>query len=213
MAYTQILSESRLARISEVHAALIRQGYLALPNHPNATLLAEKIADLVGLVGVEIDLDEGLLIIHTDAHFCPSELALPDYVIPESEARTRTELWWAASDFSPKKEQKGKQYLRLYHGRKIPEENLEDWGSAGPTFGPYESIQVTYTSHIKMHTGSSFDDLTWHEDLIYYDGIFYGDMEIFSAEEAPNIQPYQEEKSKLPNGITKENDDESKPAL
>ena len=66
MAYTQILSEGRAARISEVHAALIRQGFLALPNRPNATLLAEKIADLVGLVGVEIDLDEGVLIIHTD---------------------------------------------------------------------------------------------------------------------------------------------------
>lgn len=213
MAYTQILSEGRAARISEVHAALIRQGYLALDNRPNATLLAEKIADLIGLAGVEIDLDEGLLIIHTDAHFCPSELALPDHILPESEARTRTELWWAAPDLSQKKAQEGKQYLRLYHGRKDPKENLEDWGSEGPTFGPYESIQVTYGSHIKMHTGSGFDDLNWHEDLIYYDGIFYGDMEIFSAEEAQKTMPYQEEKSKQPNEITKENNDESKPAL
>ncbi len=27
-------------------------------------------------------------------------------------------------------------YLRLYHGRKDPQEDLEDWGSAGPIFGP-----------------------------------------------------------------------------
>ena len=213
MAYTQILSESRLARVSEVHAALIRQGFLALPNRPNATLLAEKIADLVGLVGIEIDLDEGLLIIHTDAHFCPSDLALPDSALTESEARTQTELWWAASDLSQKKEQKGKQYLRLYHGRKTPEEKLEDWGSEGPVFGPYESIQVTYGSHIKMHKSDGFDDLHWHEDLIYYDDIFYGDMEIFSAEEIPETTPYQEVKSQLPDEITKENEDESKPAL
>jgi hypothetical protein len=213
MSYTQILSEGRAARISEVHAALIRQGYLALPNRPNATLLAEKIADLVGLVGVEIDLDEGTLIIHTDAHFCSSELALPNSVLPESEARTQTELWWATPDFLPKKEQKGKQYLRLYHGRKSPAENLEDWGSEGPVFGPYESIQVTYGSHIKMHKSDGFDDLNWYEDLVYYDGIFYGDMEVFSAEEAPETMPYQEEKSKLPNEVDKENNDESKPAL
>ncbi len=213
MAYTQILSEGRAARISEVHAALIRQGYMALPNHPDATLLAEKIADLVGLVGVEIDLDEGVLIIHTDAHFCPSDLALPDHILPESEARTQTELWWAAPDLSQQKEQKGKQYLRLYHGRIDPKEKLEDWGSEGPIFGPYESVQMTYGSHIKMHTGSGFDDLNWLEDLIYYDGIFYGDMEIFNAEEAQKTTPYQEEKSKLPNETDKENSDESKPAL
>jgi|APSaa5957512622_1039677.scaffolds.fasta_scaffold30832_2 hypothetical protein len=213
MAYTEILSENRSARISEVHAALIRQGYLALLNHPDATGLAEKIADLRGLVGVEIDLDEGLLIIHTDGHFCPYDLALPNHILPESEARTRTELWWAAPDLSQKKPQAGKQYLRLYHGRKDLKENLEDWGSEGPVFGPYESIQVTYRCHIKMHTGSGFDDLHWHEDLIYYDGIFYGDMEIFSAEEAQKTMSYTEEKSKQPNEIIKENNDESKPAL
>jgi len=198
MAYTQILSENRAARISEVHAALIRQGYLALDNRPNATLLAEKIADLVGLVGVEIDLDEGLLIIHTDAHFCPSDLALPDHILPDSEARSRTELWWAAPDLSPKKRQEGKQYLRLYHGRVDPQEKLEDWGSEGPIFGPYESIQITYGADIKMHKYDHFEDLGWYQDLIYYDGVYYGDMQIFSTDQATETTPYQEEKRILP---------------
>lgn len=210
MAYTQILSENRAARISEVHAALIRQGYLSLANRPDVMPLAEKIADLHSLVGVEIDLDEGTLIIHTDEHFCPSKLAIHNHFLPESEMRVQTELWWASPDFLEPKGS-GKQYLRLYHGRKDPQENLGDWGSEGPTFGPYASVQVTYGSHIKMHTGSGFDDLNWHEDLIYYDGIFYGDLEMFSAEEAPKTLPYETEKSKIPHKKTeKENNDESK---
>ncbi len=69
---------------------------------------------------------------------------------------------------------------------------------------------MTYESHIKMHTGSGFDDLNWHDDLVYYDGIFYGDVEIFSTEKEIETTSYQEEKSKK---NIKENNDESKPAL
>jgi len=58
-------------------------------------------------------------------------------------------------------------YLHLYHGRKDPQEDLEDRGSAGPIFGPYESIQITYEAHIKMHAPDRFDDLTWQDDLVF----------------------------------------------
>ena len=210
MAYLRILSEEREARIDEIHTALLQQGYLALPNRPNATLLAEKIADLQGLVGVEIDLEEAVLIVHTDTAFCPSALACESRLIPESETRTRTEVWWAPRDMPECSSQKGKQYLRLYHGRRDPKETLDDWGSAGPLFGPYESIQVTYTSHIKMHAATGVDELNWHEDLIYYDGVYYGDLEIFSSGEALESESYQREKAIEQE---KEKNDESKPAL
>jgi hypothetical protein len=36
-------------------------------------------------------------------------------------------------------------YLHLYHGRKDPDENLEDWGSEGPVIGPLAYVHTTYT--------------------------------------------------------------------
>ena len=89
-------------------------------------------------------------------------------------------------------------YLRLYHGRKDPKEDLEDWGSEGPIFGSYTSIQITYEAHIKMHAPDHFDDLTWEDDLIYYDGIYYGDVGISSDHNTVETTHYQEEKSRLP---------------
>jgi hypothetical protein len=95
-----------------------------------------------------------------------------------------------------------KLYLHLYHGRTDPAEKLEDWGSAGPTFGPYESIQITYCSHIKMHAPDGFDDISWHEDLVFYDGVYYGDLSISSDPLSP-ATPYEEEKSKPPQKETR----------
>lgn len=90
-----------------------------------------------------------------------------------------------------------KIYLHLYHGRKDPLEDLEDWGSEGPVFGPYENVQITYGAHIKMHAPDGFDDLTWHEDLVYYDGVYYGDVSICTSPDQSAI-PYEEEKSNPP---------------
>ena len=176
-------------------------------NHPKALLLAEKIADLRGLIGVEVDLEEAVLIIHTDSGFCPAELACTERIIPQSETCTQTQLWWAEPE---QRTLQAKEYLHLYHGRDNPQEELEDWGSKGPVFGPYESIQVTYGSHIKMHTGAGFDDLVWQDELVYYDGIYYGDMEVFSSEKEIKSTPYQKEKSNLPQN--KEKNDECQTA-
>lgn len=70
-------------------------------------------------------------------------------------------------------------YISLFHGRQDPVDNLEDWGNIGPVFGPYDTVHITYESHIKMTTQSGFDNLFWTKDnLIYYDGVYYGDFEI-----------------------------------
>jgi len=93
-------------------------------------------------------------------------------------------------------------YVHLYHGRKSPDEQLDDWGAEGPTFGPYESVQITYRDHVKMHSGrfgGDFHDLMWTQDLIYYDGIWYADMNIFlpdDPESLPNFQEYSPKKAK-----------------
>ena len=90
-----------------------------------------------------------------------------------------------------------KLYLHLYHGRKDPAEDLDDWGSEGPTFGPYASIQITYGAHIKMHEADGFDDLRWCEDLVYYDGIYYGDLSITTEPPSPPT-PYEHNLSLQP---------------
>jgi hypothetical protein len=37
-------------------------------------------------------------------------------------------------------------YIRLFHGRVDPEQDMDDWGSDGPIFGPYHFVHTTYTS-------------------------------------------------------------------
>lgn len=76
-------------------------------------------------------------------------------------------------------------YVSLFHGRKDPQEIMEHWGVEGPTFGPYQYVQVTYGQHIKMgRPDKHIDDLFWSDDfLIYYDGTYYGDMSVFMHNE------------------------------
>jgi hypothetical protein len=35
-------------------------------------------------------------------------------------------------------------YIRLFHGRTDPDQDMDDWGSDGPVFGPYEFAHTTY---------------------------------------------------------------------
>jgi hypothetical protein len=42
-------------------------------------------------------------------------------------------------------------YIELFHGRTDPKEELEDWGSPGPIFGPLQFVHTTYACHIKFN--------------------------------------------------------------
>ena len=48
----------------------------------------------------------------------------------------------------------GKMYLRLYHGRKDPNQQMVDWGFDGPTFGPLSSYVHTYCRTFSIHGDS-----------------------------------------------------------
>lgn len=86
-------------------------------------------------------------------------------------------------------------YIHLFHGRTSPEENLDDWGADGPFFGPYHSVQTTYMFHIKAETDNDLEELFWVGDLVYYDGMYYGDMYI--SDEVPSkITPYEGHKAR-----------------
>ncbi|AOH85601.1 hypothetical protein AWL63_18330 [Sphingomonas panacis] len=98
-------------------------------------------------------------------------------------------------------------YLRLYHGRRDPAEQLEDWGSEGPIIGPLAFVQTTYMCDVKFAAAPEVMDrffptvmAGWRErglsnadgplcdwqfsvtsDLIDYDGVYYGDWTVFLA--------------------------------
>lgn len=80
-------------------------------------------------------------------------------------------------------------YLHLFHGRKTTDEIMEDWGSDGPTFGPYDYIHHTYATRISMgREGEGTDDLAWDGDsLVFYNGIYYGDFSVFSLADPAEV--------------------------
>lgn len=71
-------------------------------------------------------------------------------------------------------------YVQLFHGRKAPDQDMADWGEPGPVF-VVDWFHVTYVNHIRM--GNDGDDnmgLNLVEDMLYYDGMYYGDWSVFS---------------------------------
>jgi hypothetical protein len=77
----------------------------------------------------------------------------------------------------------GKLYLHLYHGRKDPAGDMQDWGFDGPTFGPLTHAVHTYIATIRLY-GDDVSDELWldaYQDMIVWDGAYYGDMSIFIA--------------------------------
>src|SRR6185437_4495240 len=77
----------------------------------------------------------------------------------------------------------GRMYLRLYHGRTDPDQEMEEWGFDGPTFGPLSSYVHTYCSTFRIHAAEGYEEI-WldkYDDMIRWDGCFYGDLEVFIA--------------------------------
>ena len=74
-------------------------------------------------------------------------------------------------------------YLRLYHGRTDPDQEMEEWGFVGPTFGPLSCYVHTYCCTFRIH-GESGTHEVWldkHDDMICWQGCYYGDFEVFIA--------------------------------
>jgi len=95
-------------------------------------------------------------------------------------------------------------YLKLFHGRKDPSQNMNDWGSDGPIFGPLNFVHTVYASHIYLRTHRSESHELWmHDDMIFYDGIYYGDWSVFTEvifknEDSSRLQVFDPVKSPLP---------------
>ena len=107
-------------------------------------------------------------------------------------------------------------FLELYHGRTDPDQDMDEveggWGSQGPIF-EMKHFHLTYLGNFRLMGAQCVDAvkddvfLTVFDDMIFYDGVFYGDLTVFDfetepperAEEAHDVViAYDETKAKLP---------------
>lgn len=77
-------------------------------------------------------------------------------------------------------------YLKLMHGRNHPDQQMDDWGFNGPVPGPFEAVHFTYTTHVRCFPEGSDGDaealeLCFHNDMLVYEGKYYGDFEIAAS--------------------------------
>jgi hypothetical protein len=83
-------------------------------------------------------------------------------------------------------------FLELLHGRKSQDEDLEDWGTNGPVLGPFEWVHTTYAQHVRCgRDGDGYLHFFLSGDLLYYDGVYYGDWSVFDAsvlEKSPDLK-------------------------
>ena len=95
-------------------------------------------------------------------------------------------------------------YLRLFHGRNDPAQDMDDWGTDGPVFGPYQFAHTTYSSFLRLgRADDGCDELYISEpDMVFYDGVYYGDWSVFSEvelkEDGFELSVYDPEKAKPP---------------
>ena len=74
-------------------------------------------------------------------------------------------------------------YIRLFHGRSDPAQDLDDWGTDGPVFGPYDFVHTTYSWRIMLgNQDKTCDELNTFEEMLFYDGMYYGDWSVMSKE-------------------------------
>ncbi len=90
-------------------------------------------------------------------------------------------------------------YLKLFHGRTDPAQNMDDWGFDGPVFGPYDFIHTTYACHVKMgRDNGDLDELRIVGDMIFYDGKYYGDWSVYEKPEKSLIEAFDSNKAEPP---------------
>ena len=70
-------------------------------------------------------------------------------------------------------------YLRLFHGRSDPNQDMDEWGSYGPVLGPYELIHSAYAFSLELGNNDTCDELFYHGGMVYYDGIYYANWTVF----------------------------------
>jgi hypothetical protein len=73
----------------------------------------------------------------------------------------------------------GRTYLKLLHGRNRADENLDEWGFNGPTFGPLDWFHITYLQTFRFGRANAEAEIEVFDDMFVWEGKYYGDAEIF----------------------------------
>lgn len=79
-------------------------------------------------------------------------------------------------------------YLHLFHGRTDPKQDMQGWGSKGPTLGPLDYVQITYANLVRIRfinaadaAEFNLDQDAWfnlYEECLSYGGVLYGDWAV-----------------------------------
>lgn len=106
-------------------------------------------------------------------------------LLSDSIAREKSFLLHTRWPSMEEKPTKPGMYLDLYHGRIDKDQDMTDWGTPGPLIGPCQAIHTTYMNMIRVSLtedagGHGDIDFTLHttEDMIEFDGVFYGDWSV-----------------------------------
>jgi len=82
-------------------------------------------------------------------------------------------------------------YLGLFHGRMGRKDTMDDWGFSGPVLGPLTYCHTTYMAYVHLYFAEAQDartccnsshlavDLEVVEDMIVFEGAYYGDWTVF----------------------------------
>jgi hypothetical protein len=87
-------------------------------------------------------------------------------------------------------------YLELLHGRNFPNQPMNGWGFDGPMIGPLNWCHTIYATTIRIDFQCAEDerlyfqdvcfpdarDMRIHDDLLVYDGRYFGDWTVFHVE-------------------------------
>lgn len=92
-------------------------------------------------------------------------------------------------------------YLGLFHGRNGRQDDMDDWGFAGPALGPLTYCHTTYMAHIHLCFERATDariccnsehrevDVGVVDDMIFFEGAYYGDWTLFLVAPADCRRP------------------------
>ena len=76
---------------------------------------------------------------------------------------------------------------------------MDEWGFDGPVFGPYKYFHTTYACTVKMgRDNDEVDELAIIDDLLYYDGKYYGDWSVYENPEKSPIEKFDPSKAQPP---------------
>lgn len=79
-------------------------------------------------------------------------------------------------------------FLKLYHGRFDPDQDMEEAGFDGPVFEA-ETVRGICNSWLSFWDGREWELLRFYEDMLFYDGAYYGEY-IITAEYDGELSVY-----------------------